>query len=213
MVCNQCGTSLEEEAKFCHVCGAKIEKEVNQKKYCVNCGAELHGRFCTSCGQAAVGDSLSTNSGQPIPSGSVYGNRHDIGSDYENTVRQLRKKSIIGIILSVVISFFVFFVVEMTTESRLYRDYQYYGEDSVEAIYYHNHSDTPMEIGFVYGMMVLISGMILLTIVNVLYKHKVGSKNNWRPETWKIMFNLPFIIPDVFVGALFFMFVMDLIAS
>ena len=47
MKCIQCGQDLEEGAKFCYSCGAKV-----QNTFCSKCGAEMprDAKFCGSCG-------------------------------------------------------------------------------------------------------------------------------------------------------------------
>ncbi len=50
-ICQQCGTELQGEAKFCKNCGSKIEL----KKFCINCGEQLaaSAKFCDECGTSA----------------------------------------------------------------------------------------------------------------------------------------------------------------
>lgn len=49
IVCPKCGAKLPKEAKFCFVCGEKIEKPA----VCPTCGAPLPegAKFCLNCGQ------------------------------------------------------------------------------------------------------------------------------------------------------------------
>lgn len=59
MKCIQCGQELEEGAKFCYSCGAKV-----QNTFCSQCGAEMprDAKFCGSCGSKTSNDSsLSTS--------------------------------------------------------------------------------------------------------------------------------------------------------
>ncbi len=54
--CAQCGASLEENSRFCSVCGAPVEKASGTSaKTCTSCGAPLGegARFCGSCGSPA----------------------------------------------------------------------------------------------------------------------------------------------------------------
>lgn len=46
-VCQNCGTKIDKDAKFCSECGAKQEA-----KFCSNCGAKLSdgAKFCSKCG-------------------------------------------------------------------------------------------------------------------------------------------------------------------
>lgn len=59
MKCNNCGAELQDNAKFCTSCGAKVENTAPQggPRHCPNCGSQLAGdaSFCTNCGQR-VGD-------------------------------------------------------------------------------------------------------------------------------------------------------------
>lgn len=50
-VCNKCGASVADTAKFCTECGTKMES-VELKPVCGNCGAALRdgARFCVECG-------------------------------------------------------------------------------------------------------------------------------------------------------------------
>lgn len=66
MWCTQCGAQLEENANFCHNCGAPCEQEIKEEAedfngaefkeetvgYCPNCGAALFpdDAFCNQCG-------------------------------------------------------------------------------------------------------------------------------------------------------------------
>lgn len=47
--CTNCGTELQDNAKFCHDCGTK---QPEPKKYCTECGEELkpNAKFCSECG-------------------------------------------------------------------------------------------------------------------------------------------------------------------
>ena len=59
MKCIQCGQELEEGAKFCYSCGAKV-----QNAFCSKCGAEIpsDAKFCGSCGSKTSDySSLSTS--------------------------------------------------------------------------------------------------------------------------------------------------------
>ena len=48
MVCPQCGAAVSGDAKFCSVCGAKLQCT------CPNCGAAVKAgsKFCSECGQS-----------------------------------------------------------------------------------------------------------------------------------------------------------------
>ena len=57
--CVNCGTELEDNAKFCGECGTK---QPERKKFCANCGRELsaNAKFCMECG-TPVAYNASTN--------------------------------------------------------------------------------------------------------------------------------------------------------
>jgi len=81
MFCTECGTNLNEDAKFCTGCGAKTKAaEAAEPKIeielCENCGAKLNegAEFCTSCGtkKGESGDApKDTNDSKPLPPGSA----------------------------------------------------------------------------------------------------------------------------------------------
>ncbi len=50
--CANCGTRLPSTARFCYVCGNKIEPTAPTKNVCMNCGADLPNgsKFCLQCG-------------------------------------------------------------------------------------------------------------------------------------------------------------------
>ena len=54
--CLFCGERIEGDAKFCPVCGSKLEelqKEEKKSKICLSCGQELplNAKFCAKCGE------------------------------------------------------------------------------------------------------------------------------------------------------------------
>ena len=51
MFCKNCGSQLDEDARFCTKCGNKVENDLNAK-FCVHCGSKLDDDsvFCTKCG-------------------------------------------------------------------------------------------------------------------------------------------------------------------
>ena len=50
MKCSECNAEIADNAKFCPVCGAKVEKE-EPVKICPNCGeVTLSHTVCPSCG-------------------------------------------------------------------------------------------------------------------------------------------------------------------
>ena len=58
--CKNCGSTLEDGAKFCPECGAEIKD--NGTKFCAKCGNERKGteKFCSQCG-TPYGQSLTSN--------------------------------------------------------------------------------------------------------------------------------------------------------
>lgn len=64
MKCQFCNTELEDDALFCHKCGAKTgespaEEPGEEMRKCSGCGAELNpeAKFCSYCGTPAAGQS------------------------------------------------------------------------------------------------------------------------------------------------------------
>ena len=58
VVCSQCGYELNEETKFCPICGTPViiqeqEYEKQEEIHCVKCGAKIEESmaFCPECGQ------------------------------------------------------------------------------------------------------------------------------------------------------------------
>ena len=55
MFCNQCGKSMDENAKFCNQCGNLMEEEIEAvDKFCNQCGNKIEkGQlFCAKCGKS-----------------------------------------------------------------------------------------------------------------------------------------------------------------
>lgn len=56
VVCQSCGSEVDEGAKFCKNCGSEviIEENLNETKFCSNCGFEMpqSTNFCPECGTA-----------------------------------------------------------------------------------------------------------------------------------------------------------------
>ena len=61
--CTQCGAALQDGAKFCGGCGAKVE----QAQFCTGCGAKMVAgtKFCGECG-TGVGDTPGQSDVRPI---------------------------------------------------------------------------------------------------------------------------------------------------
>lgn len=53
MNCNECGSVVNESAKFCPECGARVKREM----FCLKCGERLAEgqKFCSQCGTAVEG--------------------------------------------------------------------------------------------------------------------------------------------------------------
>lgn len=49
MKCSKCNAEIAEGARFCTICGAKVERPI----YCTNCGVKLEegATFCSNCGE------------------------------------------------------------------------------------------------------------------------------------------------------------------
>lgn len=81
MFCTECGTNLNEDAKFCTGCGAKTKAAQAAEpkleiELCENCGAKLNegAEFCTSCGtkKGESGEApKDANDSKPLPPGSA----------------------------------------------------------------------------------------------------------------------------------------------
>ena len=54
VICQSCGSKVDNKAVFCSVCGAKIEKPVKEQKRCPSCHylANENDLFCMNCGLA-----------------------------------------------------------------------------------------------------------------------------------------------------------------
>ncbi len=54
MKCGACGTELEKDARFCHICGQPAPPEPEKNSFCPRCGAGLPkiAVFCPRCGVA-----------------------------------------------------------------------------------------------------------------------------------------------------------------
>lgn len=70
--CQFCGTELEDNALFCHECGAKVgtypaDEVEEQVRTCSSCGAELNPgvKFCSQCGASVSGDPAPETSASP----------------------------------------------------------------------------------------------------------------------------------------------------
>ena len=62
VLCKNCGSEVDEGAKFCKNCGSEVivEEEndfVNETRFCANCGFEMpkSTKFCPECGTSTEG--------------------------------------------------------------------------------------------------------------------------------------------------------------
>lgn len=83
MKCIQCGQELEEGAKFCYSCGAKV-----QNTFCSKCGAELprDAKFCGSCGSK-------TSDYSSFPTSDKYAIETSLSESERKLVNELKKQT------------------------------------------------------------------------------------------------------------------------
>ncbi len=57
MFCTECGTTLEDDARFCPGCGAVVDADAEGGGFCTGCGQPLEAGsgFCAQCGQSVDG--------------------------------------------------------------------------------------------------------------------------------------------------------------
>ncbi|MBO7571985.1 MAG: zinc ribbon domain-containing protein [Bacteroidales bacterium] len=70
MKCNVCNAEIADDAKFCPVCGAKVEPESK----CPNCGASISkdAIFCTECGCKIERERKCSKCGSKINDGGIF---------------------------------------------------------------------------------------------------------------------------------------------
>lgn len=68
MKCSKCNAEISDNAKFCPICGSKVEQESK----CPNCGAIVSNdaKFCTKCG-AKIGDNNCNNTQQYVTANNI----------------------------------------------------------------------------------------------------------------------------------------------
>lgn len=83
MKCIQCGQELEEGAKFCYSCGAKV-----QNTFCSKCGAEIpsDAKFCGSCGSK-------TSDYSSFPTSDKYAIETSLSESERKLVNELKKQT------------------------------------------------------------------------------------------------------------------------
>ena len=79
IICQNCGSEVNDDAKFCKNCGAKIIKEEESKKtdeiiFCANCGCKIvnNAKFCPDCGNPTNGVA------EPIIDNVVHANKSPV---------------------------------------------------------------------------------------------------------------------------------------
>ena len=81
--CQNCGAEMEQDALFCHECGAKqeiedaevkLEEPTVEEKFCVHCGKaiEADSMFCPYCGTKVVYTRCCTKCGKPLDEDSDF---------------------------------------------------------------------------------------------------------------------------------------------
>ncbi len=63
MICNNCGSRSENEARFCSQCGAELVR--NAGRYCVSCGTsnDPDAIYCSNCGAQITGKAQKVEQG------------------------------------------------------------------------------------------------------------------------------------------------------
>lgn len=94
MKCDKCGAELNAEAKFCTVCGEKVEVQRN----CPNCGKPIKegAKFCRECGAAVNTAENPIPQAQPAPV-----KTEQVGYAAPVPVKTSKNKAAIGIIAAV----------------------------------------------------------------------------------------------------------------
>ena len=89
MKCIQCGQELEEGAKFCYSCGAKV-----QNTFCSQCGAEIpsDAKFCSSCGSK-------TSDYSSFPTSDKYAIETSLSESERKLVNELKKNKPLGLLI------------------------------------------------------------------------------------------------------------------
>ena len=95
MKCNKCGAELKSGAKFCTVCGEKVEVQ----RTCPNCGKPVKdgAKFCRECGAAVNTAENPIPQAQPAPV-----KTEQVGYAAPAPVKTSKNKAAIGIIAAVI---------------------------------------------------------------------------------------------------------------
>lgn len=69
MKCATCGSELERDARFCHICGQAAPPSQTERRHCPQCGARLPtlAVFCPQCGTALSVDAPRQTASAPAP--------------------------------------------------------------------------------------------------------------------------------------------------
>lgn len=68
MKCATCGSELERDARFCHICGQPAPPAQEERRHCPKCGARLPALavFCPQCGTALAVPPPATPASAPV---------------------------------------------------------------------------------------------------------------------------------------------------
>ena len=118
MKCQFCGTELEDNALFCHECGAKTgtapeEEAPKQPRTCSSCGAELSpdAKFCSQCG-ALVDDASSSESTAASSRTDTLQTGNSAKQLWENIVARVKENpKLYGIIAAVIVVVIILIII------------------------------------------------------------------------------------------------------
>lgn len=116
MQCQNCGNNLEENQKFCNLCGQKIENIL----VCSKCGTKLEvgQKFCSKCGQSVQGGQQEKV--DKIELQEVHASEKSIGNNKKITsAKYLKLMTGVGIIVIVAILFLNIIGTSMPDEKEI----------------------------------------------------------------------------------------------